>query len=316
MEQKIRAVLFYLSVISFFILVPIVLLYSFGYKLDINRLRIIKTGLIYINSTPEGAKVYLNGRRINKTTPASIRELMPGAYKLSLEREKYYSWYRVVLVESGKSTTLDNIVLFPIKPHLDKINISDIDGFYIFPADKDYAYCISKDRTAIFKINLDPKEKEASLFSDQLQLPDNIKNISLAPDKKKIFCFYANRLDVIYLADGKANHAQVRRRNFFIITDRRISDAFWYSDSEHVVIITDKDIKIYELISEGRDNLITAFNINNKSPRALYDITEDILYFTQEQEGPDGESHKGLYCLDISKKSLFTIIKGIEKTVK
>ena len=316
MEQKIREILFYLSIILFFILVSVILLYSFGYNLDINRLRIIKTGLIYVKSIPDRAKVYLNGRHINKTTPVSIEGLMPGEYKLSLELENYYPWYQEVEVESGKSTTLDDIILFSIKPHLDKINISNVDDFYIFSADKDYAYCISENKTAIYRTRLNPKEKEASLLCNQLLLPDNIKDFSLSPDKKKIFYFYGNRLDVIYLASEKANHQQIKNNNFPIITNHRIVNAFWYSDSKHIVIMTDKDIKIYELISEDKDNIITILNINDKHPKAFYNIAEDILYFTDVQEGSDGKLHRGLYRLDISKRSLLTFIKDIEENIK
>ena len=315
MVQKIRAILFYLSVILFFILVPVLLLYSFGYKLDLNRLRIIRTGLIYVKSIPEGANVYLNARHINKTTPANIEGLMPGKYRLFLELKSYYPWYQEVLVESGKPTRLDEIILFPIKPHLDKINISDVEDFYIFPADKDYAYYISEDKTAIAKASLNPKEKKMSLFCNQLQLSDNIKDFSLSPDKKKIFYFYGNRLDVAYLASEKANQQQIKDNNFFIITDRRIINAFWYSDSEHIVIVTDKDIKIYELISEGKDNIIIVLNINDKHPKAFYDIAEDTLYFTDAQEGSDGKLHRGLYRLDISKRTLFTFIKDLQENI-
>lgn len=316
MEQKIRAILFYLSVILFFILVPVILLYSFGYKVDINRLKVIKTGLIYIRSIPEGAKVSINGRHINETTPVSIGELMPGAYRLSLELEKYYPWHQMVLVEPGKSTALDDIILFPLKPHLDRINVSDVEDFYIFAADKDYAYCVSKNKTVISKARLNPEEKEASLVCNQLQLPDNFKDFSLSPDQKKILYSSGTRLDVVYVSNEKPNPAPVKNGNFFIITDHDIINAFWHSGSEHIIVITDKDIKIYELIGEGKSNAITVSNINNKYPKAFYNTVEDTLYFTDTQEGPDGKLHNGLYRLDISKKSIFSFLKEIKGSIE
>ncbi|MCX5701964.1 MAG: PEGA domain-containing protein, partial [Candidatus Omnitrophica bacterium] len=313
---RIRAILFYLSLILFFILVPVILLYSFGYKLDVNRLRIIKTGLIYLKSIPDGAKVYLDGRHINNTTPVSIEGLMPGEYKLFLELENYYTWYQKILVESGKSTVLDRIILFPKKQHLDKINISDVDDFYVFPADKDYAYCISENNKSIFRIKLSPKEKEKELVCNQLQLTDNIQDLSLSPDKKKITYFYNNRLDVVYLFREKDDYQQLENSNFFIITDHRIINAFWYSDSEHIVIVTDKNIKIYELASKGKENIVTVLNINDKHPKVFYDVTEDVMYITDIQEGSDGKLYRGLYRLDLSKRFLFDFIKDIEENIK
>ncbi|HOX55060.1 MAG TPA: PEGA domain-containing protein [Candidatus Omnitrophota bacterium] len=316
MVQKVRAILFYISVILFFVLIPSVLLYSFGYKLDISKLRIIKTGLIYVESVPVGAKVYLNGRRIKYTTPAAIEELLPGVYKLSLALEGYYPWYQEVLVEPGKANILQDIILFSTKPHLEKINISDVYDFYVFPADKDNAYYISDNKSTIAKTSLNPKDRELNILFGNLELPENIKDLSLSPDKKKIFYYFGNRLEVLYVPSEKPERNQIKDINFSINTERKILNAFWYSDSEHVLIMTDKDIKIYELISQGKNNIVTLLNINDKRSKAFYDIDDDILYFTDIQDGPDGKSHKGLYRLDISKKSLFTFFKDIEGNIK
>ena len=313
MQQKLRAILFYLSVIAFFIILPLVLLYSFGYKLDINRFRFIKTGLIYIQTIPEGAKVYLNGRDLNKTTPISMEGLMPGKYKVSLELESYYPWSQTVSLESGKTTPLDNIIFFPKKPHLYKMNIVDVDDFYIFSNDKDYTYCVSEGRTVISKIRLNSKEQEASLLYGQLDLPANIKDFSLSADKKKISYFNNNRLDVLYLPTEKLNYTQPKNSNFFILTDDKISYAFWYSDSEHLIVVTVKDIKIYELSSQGKNNIITVLNLNDNHAKAFYDSPEDILYFTDLQEAVDGKSHRGLYRLDMSNRSPFSFMKNMEE---
>jgi hypothetical protein len=315
MGQRIRAILFYFSVILFFILVPVILLYSFGYKLDINRFRIIKTGLIHVKSIPDGAKVYVDGRNINNTTPVTIEGLMPGEYKLSLELENYYTWYQKVSVESGKSTVIDRIILFPKKQHLDKINISGVEDFYVFPADKEYAYCISDNKKSIFRIKLNAKEKEKELVCNQLQLTENIQELSLSPDKKKIAYFYNNRLDVVYLTKEKDNNQQLENSNFFIITDHRIVNAFWYSDSEHIVIVTDKNIQIFELASKGKDNIVTVMNLNDKRPKVFYDAAEDVMYITDIQEGSDGKLYRGLYRLDLGKRFLLDFIKDIQENI-
>jgi hypothetical protein len=316
MEQKIRATLFYTSVISFFILLPLILLYSFGYKLDVSRFRFTRTGLIYIKTLPEGAKVYLNDRYLKKTTPVSIEELMPGEYKISLEFVSYYPWQQKITVKPGETTYLDNIILFPKKPHLDKINILDIGNFYIFSLDKEYAYCVSEDRTAIYKARLNPKEQEVILLCDQLNLPANIKDIALSPDKKKIFYFNENRLDIIYLPTEKIDYEQAKNNNFFILADSRILHAFWYSDNERIIVITDKDIKIYELLGQGKNNTITVLNLRDNHTRATYNSEEDILYFTDMQKGADGKWHRGLYRMDMGRKTPFTFIRGIEENLK
>jgi len=45
-------------------------------------------GSIYVTSEPSGAKIYLNGEYINKKTPSSISNLMPGSYIVQITLEE------------------------------------------------------------------------------------------------------------------------------------------------------------------------------------------------------------------------------------
>lgn len=47
-------------------------------------------GTLYVNSKPEGATIFLNGRNMGKTTPDTIKWLPFGGYKLELKKELYY----------------------------------------------------------------------------------------------------------------------------------------------------------------------------------------------------------------------------------
>ncbi|MDD5166594.1 MAG: PEGA domain-containing protein [Candidatus Omnitrophica bacterium] len=312
MDQKIRKILFYLSVILFFIFLPTVLLYSFGYKLDKSRFRFTKTGLIYVKTIPDGAQVYLNERRFKETTPATIEELLPGKYRLLLDLESYYPWQQIITVEPGKTTLLDGIVLFSKKPHSNKINIIDVDDFYITPEDKGYAYCVSGNRTTLSKVNLNPKAAETGFFYDGLELPANIKFLSLSPDKKKILYASGNKLNILYLPSAKESILETKNKNFSFAASDRIVDAFWYSDNEHVICVSAKDIKIYELMGKGKDNIVTLLELRDNRPKVFYDSDDDILYYTDLQEDADGRQHRGLYRLDITKRTFLPFLKEKE----
>ncbi len=317
MEQKIRAALFYTSVVLFFILLPLVLLYSFGYKFDFSKFHFAKTGLIYIKTAPDGARVYLNNRYLaRRSTPLSIEGLMPGRYKVALEFKGYYPWQQEVLVQSGQTAYLEDIILFPKKPYLEKVNILDIGNFYVFSIDPDYAYCISEDRTALYKASLNTKDQEVTLLCEHQYLPLGIKELSLSPDKKKVLFFNNNRLDVIYLPTEKLNYERLRANNFFVLADAKIWHAFWYSDSDRIIVITEKSITIYELLSQGRGNTISALKLRDNRTSAFYDTADDILYFTDIQKGSDDKWHRGLYRLDMGRKSPFAFIKNIEENLK
>lgn len=316
MGQKIRIILFYLSIATFFILLPTILLYSFGYKLDIKKFRIAKTGLIYVKTIPDGAKIYLNGKNLKKTTPFSIEGLIPGNYSLLLQSQDYSSWQQVVPVKSGETTALDNIVLFPKKPYLDKINIMDIGSFYIYEQDSDYAYCISEDRLSMYKVSLNTKDQHVTLLCDYLEFPSASKEFLLSPDKGKVIFFNDDRLDVLYLPTDKFNYQQAKEKHFFVKADGRILHAFWFSDSGRIIVITDKTVAVYELFSRGTSNTITLLKLRDSRTKAFYDTAGDMLYFTDIQRGSDDQWHKGLYRLDLSKRSPFIFIKNIEDNLR
>ncbi|HNX81331.1 MAG TPA: PEGA domain-containing protein [Candidatus Omnitrophota bacterium] len=311
-EQKLRALLFYTCVISFFIIVPSALLYSFGYKLDFKKFRFTKTGLIFIKTVPEGAKVFLEGRQLVGSTPLSAEGLTPGSYRVFLESEGYYPWKRAVSVWSGETTYLDTIVLFPKKPFVDKVNNVDVANFWVFPHDQDSGYFISDDKKSLYKINLASKDHEMTLVAESSELVPAIHDFSFSPDKRKILFFNDTRLDIVFCGTERIMYQDIANNNFYILADGRIWSAFWYSDGEHVVVVTDKTISIYELSSQGRNNTISILKLRDSRSKASYDLDGDILYFTDLQKGTDDRWHRGLYRLDLRKRSPFSFIKNIQ----
>jgi hypothetical protein len=66
-------------------------------KLDSKGKPWTSTALVKVESTPRGARVYLNGRAIKKRTPATFKVSLKGSTKLRLVRWKYKPWTRFIL---------------------------------------------------------------------------------------------------------------------------------------------------------------------------------------------------------------------------
>jgi len=124
MSNRLRKILFFLFVVSFFTITPLVMLYAAGYKLNLSSRRVEKTGVLNIETLPRGAAIYLNGDlRTNAnlagifgdsepiTTPAKIKNLLPGEYAVRLELSGYWDWERKIKINSGEAANLDEIVL-------------------------------------------------------------------------------------------------------------------------------------------------------------------------------------------------------------
>lgn len=303
MDQRLRVFIFYISVVVFFVALPWILLYSFGYKLDIRNMKLAKTGLIYIDSTPQGAKVYLDGRDLKRVTPLGIDELLPGNYNIYLELEGHYPWRHTVSVKPGETAYLDTIIFFPKQPYLDKINIADADSgnFYVFAHEANYAYCITKESAAIYRASLNNKDQPATLLCDYVKFPSGLKDLYLSPDKEKLLFTEGDKLHVIYLPTARLDYDKAKNNYFVVQADGRISRAFWFTDSGRVIVVTDKTITVYELFSQGKNNTVKLLKLRDNRAEVFYDVVSNMLYFTDIQKGSDDKMHRGLYRLDLSK---------------
>jgi len=131
MDNRTRKFLFLFFVFAFAIITPLVSLYAAGYKLSFSGKLLQKTGMLIIDSSPDGARIIINGKSrqniVNKIkskffnsaklqnilkTPAKIKGLMPGEYTIKLEKEGYWSWEKKLEIRPGNSTFAEDIVLF------------------------------------------------------------------------------------------------------------------------------------------------------------------------------------------------------------
>lgn len=124
MNQKTRHYLFLFFILLFCIITPTISLYASGYKLG-KSLKLQKTGILIVDSKPQGAKIYINNKiqqtLLNKlfrqeegftTTPEKIKNLLPGDYNVKIEKENYWPWEKKLTIKSGETTFAEDIILF------------------------------------------------------------------------------------------------------------------------------------------------------------------------------------------------------------
>jgi hypothetical protein len=72
----------------------VVLVYSaYGYGVNTKNGDIVQNGLLFVDSKPGGANIYLNNKSVNQTT--SARLILPaGDYDLALKKTGYRDWER------------------------------------------------------------------------------------------------------------------------------------------------------------------------------------------------------------------------------
>lgn len=303
--QTVRRALFCLSVFIFFAGLPFILSFALGYKFNARTLKFVKTGLIYIKTQPLGAKIYLNGRLIPERSPASIQELLPGVYKIVLELAQHYPWKGDVEVEAGKVNRLDRVILFPLRPDLQQLNQKKFSSFYV-DAEKKAVYYLDQEDKVVYRSNL-----EASTFEDIASLPekfDQINGWEVSADKKKIFIFNRHQISVVFF-DTQNDYEYGDFPLFLDYPQEEIIKVFWYSDSYHLIVITNKHIQVIESRLQAKP--VDLVELNDEAASAYYDNKEDVLYFSDSQRSPSGRLYNNLYKMELSAKfpQLFRAVK-------
>lgn len=119
MKIKTRRKFFLLLVLVFVIFSPLLIAYSLGYKINLSKGSLEKTGGIFIKSKTPRLSLFLNGVFTKETSllggGALLTKIKPGSYLLRLEKKEYQPWSKTVKVEEETVTELRGLLLFPEK---------------------------------------------------------------------------------------------------------------------------------------------------------------------------------------------------------
>lgn len=304
-----RAIAFYLSVALFLALLPIVLSYALGYQIDYATLKIYKTGILYVNSNPAGASIYLNGRLYNDVTPAQIEELKPGTYRIEVRRDGFYPWERELTVRPNMVTKADRIVLFPVKQDMRVLGEREVADFAI--ADNRYLYCFSG--AGLFRLSVDGSGMKQ--LSSHAAWPDWLKGKRFSPDGNKIALYNDRKILVVYLApeSSRVTATEGARVEEVFDSPEPIIGVFWYSQSNYLIVATESDIKVVELRGGDKRNIVLLHKFSSRPRGVHYDEDRDTLFFTDAGQGKPDAKGAYLYRLDLRQKQFDSFLELLLK---
>jgi len=133
-------------IITFFIISPIIIMYTAGYRYDFSKHEIKQTGVLSIDALPKDLTVYLNNVKIDKKIPVWLPNRAPGNYEVKLTKDGYQDWVKNIDIASKKTSYIKEITLFkkslptPILADLQKTIAnfySSFDGQYIILTTKE-----------------------------------------------------------------------------------------------------------------------------------------------------------------------------------
>lgn len=98
---------------AFFVISPMVILYTAGYRYDAQTNSILTTGVISIDVTPDdNVAVYLDDTLLTERMPIRRTSLAPNrSYTVRLEADNHYAWEKDVLVEENQTAYVSDFHL-------------------------------------------------------------------------------------------------------------------------------------------------------------------------------------------------------------
>jgi hypothetical protein len=145
---------FYIAAVAFFLTAAsaAVILFAQGYKVDIGKKTLEKTGTILVKSTPDGAKIYLDGEFV-AVTNNQLPRLKGGEYKIKISKEGYFEWEKTVPVKEEFVTEI-NALLIPRSPALSPLTKSGVKNPVLSKNRDRIAFLKSGEKSGIYTLQL------------------------------------------------------------------------------------------------------------------------------------------------------------------
>lgn len=96
---------------SFFIISPLMVLYTAGYRYDFKNGIIQEIGAISIDILPKSADVFLNEKKMTGKMPIRLKNVSPGKYKIKISADGFYDWEKEINVENKQTIYIKEIKL-------------------------------------------------------------------------------------------------------------------------------------------------------------------------------------------------------------
>jgi len=264
-----------------------------GYQFNPKLKHFQKTGVISIRSLPSQAEVYLQDKRVDKLSPCDIRELLPGRYRIRLEKENFYPYEVNIEVKPALVSLLDAMLIPRIKD-IEKIKPeSNVYKFFVMEhlfGKKIIA--LAKEGIYIFNEDLEEIAKVAPVALTEQELT-SIKGIR---EGRNNFVFW--NLEDIWLIDYGAWVVKKELTLEHLYKAPEPIETVFFGFKDHYLIIQ-TETKIIALDVKNRDVVFGIYRLNSKEAQVYYDISSDTLFIKDKL--PSSEKFT-LFKINVAKK--------------
>ncbi|MEK7158931.1 MAG: PEGA domain-containing protein [Patescibacteria group bacterium] len=252
--RRIIAITFF---IFFMVSAPMLILYTAGFRYNLKKAQLTKTGALVLDTEPSGANIFLNEQKIKSKTPVRLNNILPDEYSIKIEKEGYYPWNKKLTIATQATTFAEDIVLFKKSSPTTIKSQTNKSVWIDFSPDKKFALYVEQDSTLnsadLSFLNLNNRKLEPLIEIKNLETSSISwsKNGSLlflyAKDKPFIFStFEPTRKISLPNKDGQSESKNFR----------------WSNESN-------------ELLFFQRDNDLFEFNISTNVEEKMFSLPND-----------------------------------------
>lgn len=143
-----------------------IIAYARGYRLNITEKKVVPTGILVASSTPESAKIYIDGKLYGVTN--SNITLPPGHYHVQIKKDGYSTWENNLTIK-GELVVKTDALLFPLNPSLAPLTSLGIVKAHFFEGENKIVVLTENQLTATPSASgvylLDNGRKQLSIFN-------------------------------------------------------------------------------------------------------------------------------------------------------
>lgn len=229
----------------------IVIMYAQGYKYSFSENKFLITGAISLKVDTD-AKVFLDDELEGGTSffsnSFSIDRLLPGQYRLSVQKDGYSGWSKTVSVEEGLVIDFPSVMLLPEEGEEEQKLFEEVGLLFKelepIPTLKPPPVIKPKISTSPsplpeeqFVLDVKNKKLFENTGGELKEIASDVKGFRLSENENKLAWWTDNELWILWLNDTNYQPYHKKGDKELIIRFvQHIQNAAWFRDEDHVVL--------------------------------------------------------------------------------
>lgn len=281
MTKRTRFVILVLCAAVFLTAVPYIILYSLGYRVDFEHLKLTATGGIYVRAFPAADQVFIDSGFPQKpgifNNAVFVQNLLPQNHTVLITKTGFYDYSKTLPVAQNEVTKLENVALFKKDISFEILadkTLSPFSGQKTVPAIKNMlAYATQSD-------NILWLSSDGFLYQSDLLGKNAVKisQTALKINKSNYYKLAISGQNIFLITGNDLLQFNSQTKNFDAFAENVINAVF-SPDSKNLAYNSTSKIKVYSFADQKTDVVFTGSQITD-----CQWLNNDYLVFVSDSQ--------------------------------